>query len=380
MGRERRIMHIDGTHYRTIWAEKGEICLIDQRYLPYEFVIEKVSEAPQIARAIREMHVRGAPLIGAAAAFGVYLAAREIASKFVEFSDESEAKFLKFVSEIRDSRPTAVNLQWALKRQLAHFEKVKVESRSWEELTRLLFEDAERILEEDVEICRSIGKHGLELIQEISKQKNGEPVNILTHCNAGWIATIDYGTATAPMYFAQEQGIAIHVWVDETRPRLQGSKLTAFELGHENIPHTIISDNTGGYLMQKGDVDLCLVGTDRTTRTGDVANKIGTYLKAVAAKDNNVPFYVALPSTTVDWELENGMDIPIEVRDENEVMIIEGKAAGKDGIAAVEIGPMTSPALNYAFDITPARLVTGLITEKGIAEATRESIAALLRG
>ncbi|MDQ2918927.1 MAG: S-methyl-5-thioribose-1-phosphate isomerase, partial [Verrucomicrobiota bacterium] len=300
-------MNVDGKHFRTIWLKPDDsrvVQLIDQRFLPHQFVIEDVATVEQMATAIREMHVRGAGLIGAAAGYGMYLAA-------ISGADLSEAAAL-----LKATRPTAVNLACAVDRQLASGDKLKT---------------AQAIADEDAEFCRQIGTHGIELIREIAARKNGEPVNVLTHCNAGWLAFVDYGSATAPIYATHDAGLPVHVWVDETRPRNQGSKLTAWELGQHGVAHTIIADNVGGHLMQRGLVDLVLVGTDRTTYTGDVANKIGTYLKALAAKDNGVPFYVALPSTSFDWQMRDGLaEIPIEERGAEEVKHADGWSDGKN--------------------------------------------------
>lgn len=313
-----------------------------------------------MATAIREMHVRGAPLIGAAAAYGIYLA------MLTEMEANAAAALL------RATRPTAVNLGWAIERQLARIATVA----SATETIAMARETAEAIADEDAEHCRQIGLHGLELIRQVASRKNRQPVNVLTHCNAGWLACVDYGTATAPIYAAHDQGIPVHVWVDETRPRNQGSKLTAWELAEHGVSHTVIADNTGGHLMQRGEVDLVLVGTDRTTYTGDVANKIGTYLKALAAKDNGVPFYVALPSSSFDWAMRDGLaEIPIEERGAEEVKHADGWA--DDRLVEVRVTPENSPAANYAFDITPRRLVTGLITERGICQPNEQSILAL---
>ena len=356
-------MKVDGRHYRTIWLKPDDariVQLIDQRTLPHCFVIEDIATLEQMATAIRDMHVRGAPLIGAAAAFGMYLAMQ------AQIEPRTAAQIL------RETRPTAVNLAWALERQLERIAK----GQSWKEKIARAREAAEEIADQDAEHCRQIGLHGLELIEEIATQKKRKPVNILTHCNAGWLACVDYGTATAPMYAAHDRGIPVHVWVDETRPRNQGAKLTAWELGEHGVPHTVIADNTGGHLMQRGAVDLVLVGTDRTTCTGDVANKIGTYLKALAAKDNDVPFYVALPSSTFDWTMRDGLaEIPIEERAPEEVKYADGWSDGR--FVEVRLTPEGSPAANYSFDVTPGRLVTGLITERGICQPNEQSILSL---
>ena len=359
-------MLIDGTQYRTIWvADDGErIQIIDQTALPHELTIVDLVDLEAAAHAIQTMQVRGAPLIGAAAAYGVALAMRE---------DASDTGLDQALARLARTRPTAVNLRWALdemRRLLA--------DQPGERRAELAMAQAARICDADVEICRAIGEYGLPLIEAAAAKKPaGQPVNILTHCNAGWLATIDRGTATAPIYAAQEKGIPVHVWVDETRPRNQGASLTAYELLHQDVPHTVIADNLGGHLMQHGMVDLCIVGTDRTTRAGDVCNKIGTYLKALAAHDNGVPFYVALPSTTIDWTISDGVrDVPIEQRAPEELTVMTGVT--RDGrIESVRITPAGSPAANYAFDVTPARLVTGLITERGVALASESALSAM---
>jgi methylthioribose-1-phosphate isomerase len=312
------------------------------------------------------MHVRGAGLIGAAAAYGMYLAAIETRGNAAMDDDLTKAAAI-----LRATRPTAVNLGWALDRQLLSIGHGETP----EDKVRLARDTAVAIADEDAENCRRIGDHGLKLIQEIARRKKGDKVNVLTHCNAGWLAFVDHGSATAPIYAALDSGVKVHVWVDETRPRSQGSKLTAWELGQQGVPHTVIADNTGGHLMQRGAVDLVLVGTDRTTRTGDVANKIGTYLKALAAKDNNVPFYVALPSSSFDWNICDGSQIQIEERGSEEVKRADGWLDGKQ--VEVRIAPDESPAANYGFDVTPRRLVTGLITERGICAASEEAILSL---
>ncbi|MCX6966967.1 MAG: S-methyl-5-thioribose-1-phosphate isomerase [Verrucomicrobia bacterium] len=363
-------MNIQGQHYRTLWVKKGDrriVQIIDQRFLPHRFVIEDLATVDQVAAAIQEMHIRGAGLIGATAGFGMYIAALE-ACHAHSFDGHLQAA----AQQLKATRPTAVNLAWAVDRQLAAITK----STSPEEKVALTFATAQEIAEEDATYCRRIGEHGLALIEAISRAKGGAPVHVLTHCNAGWLAFVDYGSATAPIYAAHDRGIAVHVWVDETRPRSQGAKLTAWELGQHGVPHTLIADNTGGHLMQHGMVDLVIVGTDRTTRTGDVANKIGTYLKALAAQDNNVPFYVALPSSSFDWKMRDGVaEIPIEERGSQEVKYAEGWLDGAQ--VEVLVAPEGSPAANYGFDITPSRLVTGLITERGLCKANEESILAL---
>jgi methylthioribose-1-phosphate isomerase len=363
-------MNINGHHFRTIWPDPKDarnICIIDQRHLPHHFIIETLSCLGDAVTAIKDMHVRGAGLIGATAGFGMYLAALEAPDQDVDKVLEKAALLLN------NSRPTARNLGWAVERIQA---KVKKISEGAEKKTAAYLTACE-IADEDADFCRQIGRHGLELIEAISKKKKGRPVHILTHCNAGWLAFVDYGSATAPIYAARDAGIAVHVWVDETRPWNQGAKLTAWELQQEGIPNTLITDNTGGHLMQNGLVDLVIVGSDRTTHTGDVANKIGTYLKALAAHDNNVPFYVALPSSTLDWNLDHGSEIPIEQRSGNELTTISGMDDTTEKITSVRLVAPDTHAINYSFDITPARLVSGLITERGIVPARRDAIHAL---
>ena len=363
-------MNIDGKHYRTIWVKEGDektIQIIDQRQLPHKFIIEDLTSVDDFAKSIKDMHVRGAGLIGAAAGYGMYIAALEAPK------DESFNNFLAESGEkLKATRPTAVNLELAVKRQLNAIK----DGSSFNDKISIAFEIAKKIADEDAEYCRMIGEHGVKIIEEISKRKNKETVNILTHCNAGWLAFVDYGSATAPIYAAFNKGIKINVYVDETRPRNQGARLTAWELGQHEVPHKIIADNTGGHLMQHGLIDMVIVGSDRTTYTGDVANKIGTYLKALAAKDNNIPFYVALPSSTFDWEIRDGIkEISIEERGSEEVKYIQGFCEGE--IKKVLLTPEKSNAANYAFDVTPARLITGLITERGICEANEKSILEL---
>lgn len=361
-------MKVDGKSFQTIWLqEPGLVRIIDQRPLPHRFELADLRSCREVAIAIKEMWVRGAPLIGGAAGFGMYLACLEHQHK-ADFDIALQAS----AEQLLQSRPTAVNLAWAVQRQQ---QAIKA-ANTIQDKIEVSLQTAEAILKEDIEICSQIGDQGLQLIEQISMQKQGAPVNILTHCNAGWLATIDWGTATAPIYKAHHKGIPVHVWVDETRPRNQGARITAFELGQEGVPHTVITDNTGGHLMQHGLVDLCITGTDRTTRTGDVANKIGTYLKALAAADNNIPFYVALPSPTIDWNIRNGLqEIPIEQRSQEEVKTIQGLLNGK--VESVLLCPENSPAANYAFDVTPARLVTGLITERGICQAKESDLLRL---
>lgn len=357
-------MKLDGRHTRTIWLDGDgwSVRIIDQTRLPHVFETERIASLRDAARAISDMLVRGAPLIGATAAYGVCLALREDAS-----DDALEAA----CEMLNATRPTAVNLKWALDEMQA-----AVRNLPRGERVEAAYARAAEICDEDAETCRGIGVHGLEIMREHAARKNGAPVNVLTHCNAGSLATIDWGTATSPIYQAHDEGLPVHVWVDETRPRNQGAALTAFELGHHGVPHTIIADNAGGHLMQRGEVDLCIVGTDRTAANGDVANKIGTYLKALAAHDNNVPFYVALPFSTIDWSLDDGFEIPIEERSADEVTRMTGRLA--DGaIVTMDIAAPGSPAGNPAFDVTPARLVTGLITERGVCEASRDGLLSL---
>jgi methylthioribose-1-phosphate isomerase len=362
---------VGGKHFRSIWlkaADNRVVQLIDQRFLPHRFVIEEVTTVEQMATAIRDMHVRGAGLIGASAGYGMYLATIETAT--LDGSWETDLKAA--AAKLRATRPTAVNLAWAIERQVNNIAAGKTA----QERIEIALQTARKIAEEDEEHCRLIGQHGLNLIQQIAREKAGKPVNVLTHCNAGWLAFVDYGSATAPIYAAHDGGVAVHVWVDETRPRNQGSKLTAWELGEHGVPHTVIADNTGGHLMQHGEVDLVIVGSDRTTYTGDVANKIGTYLKALAAKDNNVPFYVALPSSSFDWQMRDGLkEIPIEERGSEEVGHADGWSEGRQ--VEVRVTPEGSAAANYGFDVTPRRLVTGLITERGVCQADEKSILAL---
>lgn len=353
--------------FRTIWTTQDNyVEVIDQRKLPHNLVNVKLTTYKDAEVAIKNMTVRGAPLIGATAAYGVYLAVREMIEKQLEGTFLDDA-----FDALRNSRPTAINLFWALDRM----RKALDES---DDFLVTAWNEAGKIVEEDVETCRMIGVHGLPIIEKISKIKKGEVVNILTHCNAGMLGCIEWGTITSPIYQAQQKGIKVHVWVDETRPRNQGSNLTAYELTRHGIDHRLIVDNTGGHLMQHGMVDMVIVGTDRTTRNGDVANKIGTYLKALAAKDNDIPFYVALPSTTLDMGIRDGLkEIPIEERDQDEVRYFEGKRYSDGEIDRVLICPETTQARNYGFDVTPARLVTALITERGICEASEEGITKL---
>ena len=366
-----------GEHFRTIWLHADDpavVQIIDQRRLPHRYEVVDLRSHADGAFAIREMLVRGAPLIGATAAWSVYLAALEARASGKPLA--SQLQFIRTAAEtLAATRPTAVNLRWGLEQMLALLPDVT----DSDAMIARLRAEAEAICDEDIAISHSIGEHGAELLAGIAARRNGEPVNILTHCNAGALAAVNWGTATAPMYVAQERGIAIHVWVDETRPRNQGSQLTAWELARSGIPHTVIVDNAGGHLMQHGRVDICITGTDRTTRAGDVANKIGTYLKALAAHDNGIPFYVALPGTTIDWTVADGAEIPIEERGTDEVTRITGRLdAG--GTATVILTPAASPAANPAFDVTPARLVTALITERGVCEASEAGLRGLYGG
>jgi methylthioribose-1-phosphate isomerase len=366
-------MNVKGKHYRTIWLHESNptiVQIIDQRHLPHRFVIEELKTVEDVARAIKDMHVRGAGLVGATAGFGMYLAA-------LSASRTSRQAFMTDLKRAGDrlqaTRPTAVNLEWATKRQLAAIESA---GPNIEAMIEAALQTAQTIADEDAEYCRRLGEHGKAIINKISAQKGGEPVNVLTHCNAGWLAFVDYGSATAPIYAAHDEGTAVHVWVDETRPRNQGARLTAWELEQHGVAYTVVADNVGGHLMQHDKVDLVITGTDRTLYTGDVANKIGTYLKALAAHDNGIPFYVALPSSSFDWEKRDGArEIPIEQRDATEVKYIQGLYAGE--IVQVLLTPTESAAANYAFDVTPARLVTGLITERGLCPATEEGVLSL---
>jgi len=362
-------MKVNGKNLRTIWLDSDEktIKIIDQRRLPHELRIVDLQTVDDVILAIKDMYVRGAPLIGVTGAYGVYLAALNAPDQQVK-----DAYLMAACERLKSARPTAVNLAWAIDTVLAAVLRVHPPDKR----ISTAKDQAARITEQEVEHCKNIGKHGLPLIEAISRQKKGQPVNILTHCNAGWLACVEYGTATAPVYTAFDRGIDLHVWVDETRPLNQGNRLTAWELGQHGVRHTIITDNAGGYLMQQGKVDIVIVGSDRTTATGDVANKIGTYLKALAAKDNNIPFYVALPSSTFDWNLRDGItEIPIEERNPDEIRFIEGLLDAK--AARVLICPEKSAAANYAFDITPAKYVTGFITERGICRATEADIRRL---
>jgi methylthioribose-1-phosphate isomerase len=356
---------VDGRPYRTIWLNENSLSVdvIDQRWLPHAFRIATLRSVDEAATAIRDMWVRGAPLIGATAAYGLALAMRE---------DPGDGALDAAYDKLVATRPTAINLRWALDAGRTHLAPLAPQARA-----AAAYAQAKRVADEDVEINRAIGAHGLKILRRLAVEKKpGEPVNILTHCNAGWLATVDYGTATAPIYMAMENGVSVHVYVDETRPRNQGASLTAWELAHHGAPYTLIVDNAGGHLMQHGLIDMVIVGSDRTTANGDVCNKIGTYLKALAARDNAVPFYVALPSPTIDWTVHDGKEIPIEERSADEVNFVQGR--GDDGsIVRVRIAPEGGYAANPAFDVTPARLVTGLITERGVAEASPRGLKAL---
>ena len=362
-------MQVNGKHYRTIWihpSDESVIQVIDQRFLPHFFKIADIRNVMEMVAAISEMQVRGAGLIGAAAGYGMYLAALEAGSK-KSFDDHLKECAQRLVK----SRPTAVNLSWAVTTQLLAI--AKEESNA--DKIRTALRTAMEIADGDADACSSIGKHGVGIIEKISGEKNGAVVNILTHCNAGWLAFVDRGSATAPIYEAFERGIKIHVWVDETRPRNQGASLTAWELLNQGIPHTVITDNAGGHLMQQGLVDLVITGADRVTRRGDAANKIGTYLKALAAADNKIPFYVAFPSSTLDWETFDGSEIEIEERSQDEIRYVQGLCDNE--IKQVLVMPEGSAALNHGFDVTPSRLITGLITERGICKADETAILEL---
>ncbi|MSP04508.1 MAG: S-methyl-5-thioribose-1-phosphate isomerase [Acetobacteraceae bacterium] len=358
-------MKIDGVTYRSVWVDSDgfSVRILDQTKLPWALDILKLTDVGAVAHAIRSMQTRGAPLIGAVAAYGLCLALR---------ADTSSVAMERDAAMLRETRPTAINLHWALERMLAVLRNTAVSAR-----VVAAYAEAERIADEDATMNAAIGRHGLQLIEEIARARAGTTINILTHCNAGWLATVDWGTALAPIYMAHDAGIPVHVWVDETRPRNQGAALTAFELGKHGVAHTVIADNAGGHLMQHGKVDFCIVGTDRVTRDGDVANKIGTYLKALAARDNGVPFWVALPSSTIDWSVADGLaEIPIEERAEAEVTSITGLLS--DGsVATMRVAATGSAGANPAFDVTPARLVTGLITERGSCAASTSGLLSL---
>jgi methylthioribose-1-phosphate isomerase len=356
-------MRIQGKEYRTIWYEKSVVKIIDQTKLPHQFKIKDLNSVKDAINAIKVMEVRGAPLIGGTAAYGIVLAVQESTEK--EFINKS-------AEELIQSRPTAINLKWAVDRMMN-----KLSGINSDQILNIALQEAKEICDEDEKFCENIGINGLRIIEEIYNKKKST-VNILTHCNAGWLATINWGTATSPIYHAHKKGIPVHVWVDETRPRNQGANLTSYELNEEEIPNTIIADNTGGILMQRGEVDMCIVGTDRTLSNGDVCNKIGTYLKALAAYDNKVPFYVALPSSTIDWDIKDAKDIPIEQRNSEELSHVEGIDENNE-VKKILIYPKKSKAMNLAFDVTPAKYVTGLITEKGICEASTEGLKKLFK-
>ena len=356
-------MKIEGKSYKTIWFENNLVKIIDQTKLPHKFVIKDLKNVKDAINAIKKMEVRGAPLIGATAAYGLVLSIIE----------KNDLSFLKKSSEeLIASRPTAINLKWAVDRMMK-----KLSGVNDKDILKIALDEAKTITEEDEKFCKNIGLNGLKIIEDIANKKK-DTVNILTHCNAGWLATIDWGTATSPIYHAHQKGIKVHVWVDETRPRNQGANLTSYELNEEGISNTVITDNAGGILMQRGQVDMCIVGTDRTLSNGDVCNKIGTYLKALSAKDNNIPFYVALPSSTIDWNIKDHKQIPIEERNSEELSHVEGIDENNE-IKKVRIYPQKSKSLNLAFDVTPAKLVTGLITEKGICEASEKGLKGLFK-
>ena len=356
-------MKIGGKEYKTIWFKNNVVKIIDQTKLPHQFIIKDLKTVKDAVNAIKKMEVRGAPLIGATAAYGLVLSLLE----------KNDQTFLhKSAQDLIDSRPTAINLKWAIDRMIK-----KLTGVNSDRILEIAINEAKEICEEDVKFCENIGLNGLKIIEEIYDKKK-DTVNILTHCNAGWLATINWGTATSPIYHAHKKGIPVHVWADETRPRNQGANLTSYELNEEGIKNTIIADNTGGILMQRGQVDMCIVGTDRTLSNGDVCNKVGTYLKALAAKDNNIPFYVALPSSTIDWKIKNSKDIPIEERSSDELSKIEG--VDEDGkVKKVQIYPNKSKAMNLAFDVTPAKYITSLITEKGVCEASEKGLKNLFK-
>lgn len=358
-------MKIHGRHYRTIWLNDDgwSVSIIDQTKLPHAFEVAELRSVDEVARAIKSMQVRGAPLIGATAAYGICLAMRD---------DPSDASLEATSAFLAQTRPTAVNLKWAL-------DEMRRALKDWPSTMRAAaaYAHAARICDEDVETCRMIGEQGAAIIKQHAESKGGEPVNVLTHCNAGWLACVDWGTALSPIYQAHDAGVPVHVWVDETRPRNQGAALTAYELGAHGVPHTIIVDNAGGHLMQHGAVDLCIVGADRLTARGDAANKIGTYLKALAAKDNGVPFYVTVPRSTIDWTVEDGVaEIPIEERSADEVTKMTGRTEAGD-VVTVDIAAPGSPASNPAFDVTPARLITAIVTERGACNASSQGLASL---
>ena len=356
-------MRIEGKEYRTIWYEDNVVKIINQTKLPHQFIIKNLKTVKDVINAIKIMEVRGAPLIGGTAAYGIALAVKEnIEPEFIKKSAE----------QLIQSRPTAINLKWAVDRMMK-----KLSGINSDQILDIALKEAKEICDEDVKFCENIGINGLKIIEKIYNKKKST-VNILTHCNAGWLATINWGTATSPIYHAHKKGIPVHVWVDETRPRNQGANLTSYELNEEEIPNTIIADNTGGILMQRGEVDMCIVGTDRTLSNGDVCNKIGTYLKALAAHDNEIPFYVALPSSTIDWNIKDAKDIPIEKRNSEELSHVEGVDENNE-VKKVLIYPKNSKAMNLAFDVTPAKYVTGLITERGVSKASSEGLKKLFK-
>ena len=354
-------MKIEGKEYNTIWFQNNNLKIIDQTKLPHQFIIKDLKTVKEAVNAIKTMEVRGAPLIGATAAYGIVLSV-------IENNDQTFLQ--KSASDLISSRPTAINLKWAVDRMIK-----KLSGVNSEKILEIAINEAQKICDEDIQYCENIGLNGLKIIEEIYNKKK-DTVNILTHCNAGWLATINWGTATSPIYHAHKKGIPIHVWVDETRPRNQGANLTSFELNEEQVPNTLIADNTGGLLMQRGKVDICIVGSDRTLVNGDVCNKIGTYLKALAAKDNKVPFYVALPSSTIDWDIKDYNDIPIEERDSSELSHLEG-VDENNNVKKILIYPKKSKSMNLAFDITPAKYISGLITERGICEASTKGLKKL---
>ena len=356
-------MKINGKSYKTIWFENNLVKIIDQTKLPHQFIIKELKTVKDSINAIKNMEVRGAPLIGATAAYGLVLS-------IIENNDFSYLK--KSSEELINSRPTAINLKWAVDRMMK-----KLLGVNSNEILKIALDEAKAITIEDENFCKNIGLNGLKIVEDIANKKK-DTVNILTHCNAGWLATIDWGTATSPIYHAHQKGIKVHVWVDETRPRNQGANLTSYELNEEGIPNTVITDNAGGILMQRGQVDMCIVGTDRTLSNGDVCNKIGTYLKALAAKDNNIPFYVALPSSTIDWNTKDHKEIPIEERNSEELSHVEG-IDEENKLKKIRIYPQKSKSLNLAFDVTPAKYVTGLITEKGVCEASEKGLKGLFK-
>jgi methylthioribose-1-phosphate isomerase len=356
-------MKIENKEYKTIWYEHNVVKIIDQTKLPHQFIIKELKTAKDAINAIKIMEVRGAPLIGGTAAYGIALAVQE----------NNDPKFIKMIAEkLVQSRPTAINLKWAVDRMIKKLSVINSD-----QILDIALNEAKKICDEDEKFCKKIGINGLKIIEEIYNKKK-DTINILTHCNAGWLATINWGTATSPIYHAHKKGIPVHVWVDETRPRNQGANLTSYELNEEKIPNTIIADNTGGILMQRGEVDMCIVGTDRTLSNGDVCNKIGTYLKALAAYDNSVPFYVALPSSTIDWKTQKSENIPIEERNSEELSHVEGVDENNE-IKKILIYPKKSKAMNLAFDVTPAKYVTGLITEKGISKASSDALKKMFR-